>query len=409
MTRELARGRVAGLDGLRGVAASAVLVYHVWAFGAPDGVLPSLGAGYHLITLLPLGVVLFFTLSGFLLYRPFAASLWTGAPLPSLRSYARRRVLRLVPAYWVILAVVVAGGAALVRAGDGSLRLGPLHEQPLALAANAALVQGYSPATVLTGIGPAWTLVVEVAFYSVLPLLALAVARVARSRSPQVRVLLPCAALLVAGLVGKALAAWVVLPSRGLSPGWDDDWHGVVSRSLLGHADLFVPGMLLAVLVVAVPADRLVARRGAALPASAGLGLAAVGASKVGLLPEPLFETAMAVAFALLLAAVVLAEDRWWLVRALDHRAPLAAGLASYSVYLWHEPIVRWLAERGLTSPGVGGFARNVLLVGALTGVLSALTYRLVEVPTLRLGRAPRPLTAPVRRAEVGQLGQPDA
>ena len=59
------------------------------------------------------GVVLFFTLSGFLLYRPFAASIVRGERLPSVRGYLRNRALRILPAYWAILflCAVVVGSA----------------------------------------------------------------------------------------------------------------------------------------------------------------------------------------------------------------------------------------------------------------------------------------------------------
>jgi peptidoglycan/LPS O-acetylase OafA/YrhL len=55
------------------------------------------------------GVALFFLISGFLLYRPFVAARAGGRAVP-LPDYARRRVLRIVPAYWAALSIFLALG-----------------------------------------------------------------------------------------------------------------------------------------------------------------------------------------------------------------------------------------------------------------------------------------------------------
>jgi peptidoglycan/LPS O-acetylase OafA/YrhL len=56
----------------------------------------------------------------------------------------------------------------------------------------------------------------------------------------------------------------------------------------------------------------------------------------------------------------------------------------NYSLFLWHEPLQRLLHERGLTLDGSGGFVVNMVVLGVLSGLLSALTYRYVERPALR-------------------------
>ena len=75
------------MEGLRGLAAAGVLLSHVSLYASPDGEPYDLGR----LGLLPrtsgvAGVVLVFTLSGFLLYRPFAASQLEGTPRPAVRS-----------------------------------------------------------------------------------------------------------------------------------------------------------------------------------------------------------------------------------------------------------------------------------------------------------------------------------
>ena len=64
--------RLGGIHGLRALAAGSILVGHIWTFAPSDGRRLDLGPFNALALQLPLGVTLFFLLSAFLLYRPFA-------------------------------------------------------------------------------------------------------------------------------------------------------------------------------------------------------------------------------------------------------------------------------------------------------------------------------------------------
>jgi len=86
------------LEGLRAVAALAVLVTHV-SLNAMGNKGPFGG----LLARLDVGVAVFFVLSGYLLYRPFVRALLRDEPLPSIRRYFRHRLLRIVPLYWVVV------------------------------------------------------------------------------------------------------------------------------------------------------------------------------------------------------------------------------------------------------------------------------------------------------------------
>src|SRR4051794_41542872 len=85
------------LDPLRAVAALCIVVTHTAAYSHFNSLNP-LGAW---TARLDCGVAIFFVLSGFLLYRPFVAARLGGRPGPSVGRYARRRLLRIIPAYWV--------------------------------------------------------------------------------------------------------------------------------------------------------------------------------------------------------------------------------------------------------------------------------------------------------------------
>ena len=73
------------------------------------------------------GVTLFFLLSGFLLYRPFVAARLQGRPPIRIRDFVRRRVLRIVPAYWVCLVVLGADDRAAGPLGRAVVALVHVH------------------------------------------------------------------------------------------------------------------------------------------------------------------------------------------------------------------------------------------------------------------------------------------
>ena len=153
-------------DSLRGLAALAIVLTHV-GLGA--------GANYNavygaLLARLDIGVTLFFVLSGFLLYRPFVAARFEGREPPRLRDYTRRRILRIVPAYWLALTVLAIW--------PGLTFTGPHWVYYVFL-------QNYGFLWVLGGIGQAWSLAVEASFYVLLPVYALALGALTRRFAPR--------------------------------------------------------------------------------------------------------------------------------------------------------------------------------------------------------------------------------
>jgi peptidoglycan/LPS O-acetylase OafA/YrhL len=399
------RSRLVGIEGLRGLAAGSILVYHVWLYSQPRRYLADYGPlSRYVFPQLPLGVTLFFTLSAFLLYRPIAAAVVDGVPRPRPGPYLLNRGLRILPAYWVVLAVTaVVLPAAVLRTGVGTLEVGRMTHDPGLLLRNSALVQNYSPESVLTGITPAWSLAIEAVFYLVLPLLGLLASGCARAAATAggrlAAALAPAGVLLLVGLSGKAAADRWIVSAGTPSPGWDGDWHSVVVRSFWAQADLFTFGIILAVLRVGLERDLVTLPRWWRWPATAALlGLAVTVAvlteRRLWLPGHNPYELAGALGCGLLLALVVLppvaADSRpRLLVRLLTARVVVLAGLCSYSVFLWHEPLVRLLRSRGLTFPGRPGLLLNLAVVAALTAVLAAATYRWVEQPALRRKRRP--------------------
>lgn len=110
------------------------------------------------------GVTIFFLISGFLLYRPFAKASYLGRTTPSIRNFAIRRITRIVPAYWVALTLLtIAVGIDGVFTAKG-------------IPTYYGFAQIYSGGTAIGGIGQAWTLCVEIVYYAFLPVWVIALA-----------------------------------------------------------------------------------------------------------------------------------------------------------------------------------------------------------------------------------------
>ena len=175
----------------------------------------------------------------------------------------------------------------------------------------------------------------------------------------------------------------------------------MIVRSFWAQADLFTFGMALAVLYVALQLG--LVRLPNRWPLLAVASAAAIAVPTLLLVDRWVidktmyaYQLSMSLACTLLLAVVVLAnqaERPSRLLGVLTSRPLVAVGLASYSLFLWHEPLQRLLHERGLTQDGSGGFVVNLVVLGVLSGSLSALTYRYVERPALRrkARRQPQP------------------
>lgn len=388
-------GRIGGLDGMRGLACLCVIGAHTTTHFAPTTTPGGVAQ------LLAQGLVVFFTLSGFLIFLPFARDVLSGERRVNVRRYAKRRLLRIFPAYVVIffivnflLRAVYVGNTVESSAPNSDAGTGMITD-PARLLAHLTLTQSLFPSQIQTGINPAWSLTVELAYYIALPLLSIPLVHLVLRRGDRLRlVLIPGLVLLVVGLAGKTWATILDARYPDVDPfilEFGSNWVSVLSASLLFLADNFAPGLLVAVAYLAMRQGRwewLTTRRVLwfGWPAFAISGALALVAHVVA----PRFmSTFVAFAAAALLLMVVepTARNRpSRLVSVADFRPARYVGEISLSVYLWHYPVIILLSrvDVGIRDSWTG-LVWSFVLVSAISLLLGAIFHRWVEGPGQKL------------------------
>jgi peptidoglycan/LPS O-acetylase OafA/YrhL len=391
--------KLAGIEGLRALAAMTVLAGHVFYFSRPSRIAPDFGPlTQPLVQFFGSGLTLFFALSGFLLYRQFVTAIIINRDMPSVRTYLHNRALRIVPAYWLILFVIGVVLPAAQLSGS-NYDVGRLNVQTFL--ADAFLVQNYYPRGIGTGIEPAWSLAVEVIFYLVLPVLSLVAWRCARTAAFGMRIriaLIPPMLLLVIGLTCKVIAAQTIDHGATQVGQWGATWHAVFERSFLCSADLFAFGMMAAV-ATAVQDVRPSARPNRLIAVVASVAIAiwlvATLATTRDHLDVRLYRTVISAVSGVLIYVVATPDSAGWLRRVLEWRPIAWIGIVSYSLYLWHYPMIALLRDHSVMSSRDVLWLGNLVLVIAVAVSLASLSYLRVERPTmarkhLGLGRVSR-------------------
>ncbi|MBY0273801.1 acyltransferase [Candidatus Binatia bacterium] len=377
---------VPAIDGLRGLAALLVAIFHCWVFtDAP------LGGGdlRALVAAFGRGVDFFFVISGFVLFLPVVRH---GGVFGDVRAYLVRRIARIVPAYYASLLIqaftvrwltgfplpfTTLGGWIVIVAHLLFLQ----HELPASLARAAGFwgnVMGFGVN------GVVWSLSVEALFYLTLPLVAAAFFR---------RPLRAVVLAVVASVVWRALAltAPALLSSTSnaaAAPRLLDQFP-----AYLGH---FAFGMAAAMTYVRVVRERLWR-----LPAPATAVLATLlcgvlawslvvhghGMGRSLTMARQLQEIAPALVFALLLALAAIAPVGP--LALLARGAMRWLGDVSYGVFLWHQPLIL-VARRHLhvvRDKGDASFVLMLLLVIPASLLLGWLSRRYVEEPAIAWAR----------------------
>ena len=360
--------RVAPLDGMRALAVTAVILYHAnpsWAVG-----------GFF-------GVDVFFVLSGFLITTLLLGE-WRGTGGVGLRGFWGRRARRLLPALFVMLAVVGAVSVLLPRVlgspglvGDTLATVGYVANWHF-IAANTsyfATVGNPSP------LQHTWTLAIEEQFYLIWPLILLllvggfrSLRRPSRERSRN-RLLL-VAVVAVVGAAASALEMAYLTPIGSLS----------VNRAYYG-SDTRAQGLLVGAALAAVclwwgPVRTAMGRR---LLGVIGI-VGAVGVLVMWrIVPESSALTfhggfaLLAVAAAAVIACLTLLS-RHPVAGLLSLRPLPYIGKISYGMYLWYWPVLLVMTSQRTHLHGVGLLAaRLAVIVG-----VAAFSFHFIEAPIHR-------------------------
>lgn len=360
------------MDGMRAVAVLAVVLVHSAGFGSQ--LQDSLSG--RLLAHANIGVTIFFLISGFLLYRPFVAHRAGGPPPPGVGAYAKRRVLRIYPAYWLVLTVLVL---VPVLPGIGHTPLWPMYT----LTQTVPIYHGPSCSEMIftCGLAQTWSLGAEISFYLALPLYVLVTEALTRRLDAR-RWALAQAGILAALSAGSVGLQFVVLYP---APPW-------VGWTIVGNVFWFALGMGLAVASVLATGHPTARRRLAA----AGTPCWAVA---IGLyvalsewLPATPFLTgagrlavthaAFGVIALCLLVPAVFGDARRRIPARVAGARPMAwLGLVSYGIFLWHFPL---LLRLGVVH-GTVSFLLLTAAVLALSCACAAVSYYLVERPLMKL------------------------
>lgn len=363
------RRQIEGLDGLRALAASMVLVFHFTGLAqvAPGGIVASfLYSGW-------IGVDIFFAISGFILFLPWARAAYNGAVIDR-RRFFRNRLLRIIPAYWFNLFVLTAAtGVGLLFTVDGARTL----------LGNFTFTAGYVASgeeRLLNSV--AWSLYCEMAFYLVLPF----VARFFVGRRWMIG--LPTA------LIVTMAYRWWAISAHGTP-----ETQAQLRQSLNdipATFDQFLMGMLIAAVWAWMEARNVrmapwlppvlmvvgvLGLYGTLWTINSGIGSTAYwhGTSVAGWLPLMTFRPLMSLSAAVLILG--LSYETNMVTKLLSWRPLVYVGVVSYGLYLWHLPVGKWIvaAIPAQWATPSASFAILMALGSLLAFAWSVLSFEFIE------------------------------
>ena len=364
------------LDSLRGLSTLLIVVFHIFAVsGFTVKHADSIGAYTGRLNI---GVAIFFVLSGFLIFRPFAHSLIHGSPLPRTRNYYLKRASRILPGYWLALFVLAGLDALTIKNSSGFLR-------------NIFIVHPFTEDNVFTGIAQAWTLSVEFSFYLVVPLFAYVFVRQSRRKN----VLVPAGNLLTGlGLlfIGTYLFRLFIHENQLWLLRTANIW-------LPSHMDTLALGMCIAVLVEAPASAKTLSKLRILLANHASVivvcsFLVWLISANINMTVEfttPHFGIELLCHFlygisSFLLVVPLCLSAQSLFVRLLSFRFFAWLGTISYGIYLWHMAFLGGnFAEKYMPyTENDGQVLIRFLVVLPASIAIASLSYYVLERPIMR-------------------------
>lgn len=333
------------IDGIRAIAVLSVLVFHIWGGAVPGGFA---------------GVDVFFVISGYLITKGLADEIGVRGRL-SLVNFYYRRIRRIGPALAVVLAVSLVAGYFVLLPGDYE----EMGESAMFAAFGLSNFYFYNntgyfdPQADLQPLLHTWSLGVEEQFYVVWPAVLMAGFWLARGSRKA-----------VAGVVGLVIAAswctWIYKLNQQPNHAFYQP-HARAWELALGALLVFVPAI-----------------KSRLLSEGAGVvGLVLVGTGLFltsGPLPN------LNVIPAVVGSALLIWPKQTSVTASFLSLSPMRwTGLISYSLYLWHWPVLVFFRHANGAAPG------NVEGLGIIAAsfILAYLTWRFVEKPMRRPWRSP--------------------
>lgn len=396
-------GNLLAGDGFRGIGMLLIFIAHVFANADPATTLENYGWAKQPIARIDLALSTFFVLSGYFIARPFLRSFVLNTRRPSVRRYLRNRALRIMPAFYLIAALV------MLRFGlDGAI--GPTPDNPGGTGVQSSwwqilsvftFTQSYTGGSVTLPIGQGWTLDVEVAFYLAIPLAAVIAYRLGRPlKTPRTR-----------AIGALCFIGFLTLLSITLRQYAENRFELLTSPPLIVY--VFLPGIALAVIepfVVPYFRDRPRRARRFIWGAVAVCVMCwflymrwdyQAGTTQIhhALGRRSLMQAIFG--FALVAAMIVVQLGTNTVPRWLDNRWTTWLGVRSYAFYLIHVFVILEVIDVAGTNLEPFALGLIIFLVGfPISCALAGLSWRYLEEPCLqrRLPWAPglRPLKGKV-------------
>jgi peptidoglycan/LPS O-acetylase OafA/YrhL len=368
-----------GLDGLRAVAVVAVMLYHASHHWLPGGYL---------------GVEVFFVISGYLITMLLVGEYEVAGSI-DLRSFWKRRFRRLLPALYVMLAMLALYLTAFypvareqVR-GDFLAGIGYISNWY-----QVFVGQGYAAAESMVPLRHLWSLAVEEQFYLVWPVVVLVLLARARRGTPTIGVRLMGVAVLINVLMG-ALFVGGYVPLACSAETSNGYWH-LFGRCINVNDTLYLSsvtragGLMLGAGFAMLWRPNAIMRsrlryRGRVLDIVAAIALAAliVAFWKLYLFDQGRYNPLLFRGGFFLVGLLTLL-----VIAAVTHRYAAAGdllgnpvmkwiGTRSYGLYLYHWPIYEIIRKQAQIELSVVQFVFAMVV----TCVITELSYRLIEVP----------------------------
>lgn len=359
--------RVPGIDGLRGLAVIAVLLYHFFR--------PTFDGGF-------LGVDIFFVLSGFLITSLLIRERATTGRV-SLKNFWIRRIRRILPAAFTVMFVVAA--ITLIIAGNSQVQMGSQMLAILTFSNNwVQIIQSHSyfADTVPQVFSHYWSLSVEEQFYVLWPLFFVGLCALGARRKHW---------LVVTALIATMSATLMaILYTPGVDPtrmyyGTDTHAFGLILGAFLAF---WMSSRSASPLADSWPKYQTEPRFRKTLQVNSVIALLALIALCIFLPDQSAITYRGGIVIASLLTALVLftiVQEIGPIHHIFQSRVLRWIGVRSFSLYLWHWPLIVIISEpfraHGEQYSLIAGFIALAIAVP-----LSAFWYKYIETPFRRKG-----------------------